>query len=45
MKALLQKIILIKKNRRTKQMIKRIISVTAAVVVFVTTFVLVLPAI
>lgn len=45
MKALLQKIRRILKDRRTRQMLTRFISVTAAVVVFVTTYALVLPAI
>ena len=45
MKALIQKIRRILKDRRTRQMLTRIISVTAAVVVFVTTYAVVLPAI
>ena len=45
MKALLRKIRQILRDRRTRQMLTRIISVTAAIVVFVTTYALVLPAI
>ena len=45
MKKLLAKIRKILKDRRTRQLLTRIVSVTAAIVVFVTTYALVLPAI
>lgn len=45
MKKLLAKIRKILKDRRTRQLLTRTVSVTAAVVVFVTTYALVLPAI
>jgi len=45
MKKLLAKIRKILKDRRTRQLLTRIVSITAAIVVFVTTYALVLPAI
>ena len=45
MKALIKKINRILKDRRTRRLLTRIVSVSAAVVVFVTTYALVLPAI
>jgi len=45
MKKLLAKIRKILKDRRTRQLLTRIVSITAAVVVFITTYALVLPAI
>lgn len=45
MKALLAKIRMILKDRRTRQLLTRTVSITAALVVFVTTYALVLPAI
>ena len=45
MKALLEKIRIILRSRRTRQMLTRFVSGVAAVVVFVTTYALVLPAI
>ena len=45
MKALLEKIRKILRSRRTRQMLTRTVSVVAALVVFVTTYALVLPAI
>ena len=45
MKKLLAKIRKMLKDRRTRQLLTRIISVTAAIVVFITTYALVLPAI
>jgi hypothetical protein len=45
MKALLIKIRQILRDRRTRQFLTRFVSVTAAIVVFVTTYALVLPAI
>jgi hypothetical protein len=45
MKTLLTKIRILLKNRRARQVLTRIVSVLAAVVVFVTTYALVLPAI
>ena len=45
MKALLEKIRNILRSRRTRQMLTRSVSVVAAVVVFITTYALVLPAI
>ena len=45
MKKLLEKIRRILRNRRTRRLLARVVSVTAALVVFVTTYALVLPAI
>ncbi|MBQ6635771.1 MAG: Cna B-type domain-containing protein [Lachnospiraceae bacterium] len=45
MKKLLEKIRRILRNRRTRQLLTRAVSITAAVVVFITTYALVLPAI
>jgi len=45
MKKLLAKIRKLLRDRRTRQIITRFVSITAAVVVFVTTYALVLPAI
>ena len=45
MRTLLAKIRKILKDRRTRQLLTRTVSVTAAIVVFVTTYALVLPAI
>lgn len=45
MKALIKKINRILKDRRTRRLLTRIVSVSAALVVFVTTYALVLPAI
>ena len=45
MKKLLAKIQKILRDRRTRQFLTRFVSVTAAIVVFVTTYALVLPAI
>ena len=45
MRKLLAKIRKILKDRRTRQLLTRTVSVTAAIVVFVTTYALVLPAI
>ena len=45
MKKLLAKIRKILKDRKTRQLLTRIVSITAAVVVFITTYALVLPAI
>ena len=45
MRKLLEKIRKILKDRRTRQLLTRTVSVTAAIVVFVTTYALVLPAI
>lgn len=45
MKKLLAKIRKILKDRRTRQLLTRIVSITAAIVVFITTYALVLPAI
>ena len=44
MKALLIKIRQILRDRRTRQFLTRFVSATAAIVVFVTTYALVLPA-